>query len=188
MSTGNENSLYILDVGLNGFLRIIVQEDDEIYTKIGDFSGISAAFKPVALTSDSSGNIFVADAETDNIYCWWWYSRSRWRAISCGPGRNMARFSLARRGINRAKRLLFNHTRERWSSSNQGNFWISSGIKFVENMLWDKLDKRQKNLLKVFKAKTTSVPLRALVRYVYTNYPDDTVNSIIKEEILGWNN
>jgi phage tail-like protein len=68
MSTGNENSLYILDVGLNGFLRIIVQEDDEIYTKIGDFSGISAAFKPVALTSDSSGNIFLADTGTDHIY------------------------------------------------------------------------------------------------------------------------
>lgn len=70
MSTDNENSLYVLDTELNGFLRIIVQEDDETYTKIGDFSGISAAFHPVALTIDMSGNIFVCarEAGTDHIY------------------------------------------------------------------------------------------------------------------------
>ncbi len=62
------------------------------------------------------------------------------------------------------------------------------GVKFVEEMLWPNLNKSQKKLLKEFKAKTASVPLRALVRYVYTKYPDDTVNSIIKEKILARNN
>lgn len=70
MSTDNENSLYIIDTGLNGFLRIIVQEGEEIYTKIGDFSSISSTFHPVALTIDRSGNIFVCarEAGTDHIY------------------------------------------------------------------------------------------------------------------------
>jgi len=70
MSTDNENSLYVLDIGLNGFLRIIVQEGEETYTEIGDFSSRSSTFHPVALTIDRSGNIFVCarEAGTDHIY------------------------------------------------------------------------------------------------------------------------
>ena len=36
-----------------------------------------------------------------------------------------------------------------------------------------------------FKDRFASMPLRQLVRYVYTKYPEFTENSIIKDEILG---
>ncbi len=58
------------------------------------------------------------------------------------------------------------------------------GIKFVTQALWGNLDNNQRGLLKQFKSKTASIPLRALVRYVYSNYPEDTVKSIIKDDIL----
>jgi len=61
----------------------------------------------------------------------------------------------------------------------------SKGIKFVEQKLWGQLSNRQKKLLKEFKNKIITAPLRALLRYVYTRYKNDIVNSLIKEEILG---
>jgi len=61
------------------------------------------------------------------------------------------------------------------------------GMNFVRQKLWGDLSNSQKKLLKEFKAKMTSVPLRALVRYVYSNYPEDTINSAIKDDVFGRN-
>jgi hypothetical protein len=51
--------------------------------------------------------------------------------------------------------------------------------------LYDQLDGPQQKLLREFKIRTTRVPLRALLQYVYSNYPDQIVNSKIREQVLG---
>lgn len=43
----------------------------------------------------------------------------------------------------------------------------------------------QRNIIKDFKARMGVVPLRALLKYVYTQYPEFTSNSLIKNNILG---
>ena len=58
------------------------------------------------------------------------------------------------------------------------------GVDFA-NTLYDGLSKNQKELLRLFKQKTSSVPLRALLHYVYKQYPDMIGKSTIKDEILG---
>lgn len=61
----------------------------------------------------------------------------------------------------------------------------NKGVSFVEQKLWSHLSNSQKRMLKEFKSKIVNAPLRALLRYVYTKYKNDTVNSLIKKEILG---
>jgi len=51
--------------------------------------------------------------------------------------------------------------------------------------LYDSLSSNQKEILKEFKSRITSMPLRALLRYVYKQYDDFTSNSVIKNDILG---
>ncbi len=51
--------------------------------------------------------------------------------------------------------------------------------------LYDQLSEPQQNLLREFKIRTTKVPLRALLQYVYSNYPDQIVKSKIREQVLG---
>lgn len=51
--------------------------------------------------------------------------------------------------------------------------------------LYDQLSGAQRNLLREFKLRTTKVPLRALLQYVYSNYPDQIVKSKIREQVLG---
>lgn len=63
----------------------------------------------------------------------------------------------------------------------------NKGVNFVEMKLWPNLKNNQKRILREFKANLVDVPLRALVRYVYSNYPEDTAKSIIKDDILGRN-
>jgi hypothetical protein len=58
------------------------------------------------------------------------------------------------------------------------------GVEFA-NALYDTLSGAQRRLLKEFKARMSSAPLRAILRYVYRNYPDMTPKSKIKEEVLG---
>lgn len=58
------------------------------------------------------------------------------------------------------------------------------GKKFAET-LYICLSKEQKTLLKTFKSRMCRTPLRAILRYVYTTYPDFTDKSQIKEQVLG---
>jgi uncharacterized protein len=58
------------------------------------------------------------------------------------------------------------------------------GKLFTEKKLYNNLSDHQKNLLIEFKSKFASTPLRAILRYVYKTYPDDTVKSKIKNNIF----
>lgn len=51
--------------------------------------------------------------------------------------------------------------------------------------LYEQLSDAQQKLLREFKIRTTKVPLRALLQYVYSNYPDQIVKSKIREQVLG---
>jgi hypothetical protein len=58
------------------------------------------------------------------------------------------------------------------------------GVAFTKH-LYDQLSDSQKKLMREFKARTNKVNLRALLQYVYTNYPDQVVKSKIRESVLG---
>jgi len=58
------------------------------------------------------------------------------------------------------------------------------GISFTKE-LYSSLSDNQKVLLRQFKKKFNSTPLKAILRYVYQSYPDSSTNSIIKDNILG---
>jgi|SRR6185295_4774874 len=57
------------------------------------------------------------------------------------------------------------------------------GVQFAES-LYKGLTKNQQNLLQEFKSRIQSIPLRALLKYVYTTYPDQTVKSQIVNKIV----
>jgi hypothetical protein len=61
----------------------------------------------------------------------------------------------------------------------------AKGARWVRDNLWVCLSDSQKELLWQFKAKLAGAPLRALLKYVYTQYPKMTSQSKIKDEILG---
>lgn len=58
------------------------------------------------------------------------------------------------------------------------------GMEFAAE-LYGTLSAPQRKLLKEFKKRTSAVPLRALLKYVYENYEGMTDRSTIKERILG---
>jgi hypothetical protein len=58
------------------------------------------------------------------------------------------------------------------------------GMKFAEQ-LYDRLNHAQRKLLREFKGHLNGTPLRAILRYVYKNYPDQIERSQIKEQVLG---
>jgi len=58
------------------------------------------------------------------------------------------------------------------------------GAAFAEALYAD-LSDSQKSLLKEFKSKFSNTPLRAILRYVYSQYPDSTSKSQIKDKVLG---
>lgn len=58
------------------------------------------------------------------------------------------------------------------------------GVRFAKPM-WDSLSNAQRTLLKEFKTRVNKVSLRALLRYVYEEYPDSTTKSTIKEKVLA---
>lgn len=65
------------------------------------------------------------------------------------------------------------------------SFEISSTkVCFVAN-LYEHLSHDQKRILRMFKCKFSRTPLRAILRYVYTQYPEMTKNSRIAHTILG---
>lgn len=58
------------------------------------------------------------------------------------------------------------------------------GLEFTKE-LYESLSNSQKRLLKEFKARTSTMPLRALLRYVYEKYPEMTEKSKIRESLIG---
>jgi uncharacterized protein YwgA len=58
------------------------------------------------------------------------------------------------------------------------------GKKFVEDGELGELNQEQWDILDKFKTRCTSIPLKALLRYVYAKYPKMTTNSKILEDIL----
>lgn len=53
--------------------------------------------------------------------------------------------------------------------------------------LYDTLSPSQKDLLKAFKTRISTAPLRAILKYVYRSYPGMTDESLIADDILGYN-
>lgn len=70
----------------------------------------------------------------------------------------------------------------------ENNFWeyriTDVGKGFVEKELLADLTDEQKGILEAFKRKITEMPIKQLLYYVYTNYPDYTEKSLIKDEVL----
>lgn len=64
----------------------------------------------------------------------------------------------------------------------------SKGCDFTKEKLYNNLSVEQKKILSEFKSRIQKVPLRALLKYVYENYPNMTSRSIIKEMIIGDSN
>ena len=59
-----------------------------------------------------------------------------------------------------------------------------AGVKFTTD-LYALLSSSQRRFLKQFKARLSTAPLRALLRYVYETYPDQADRSQIRETVLG---
>ena len=59
------------------------------------------------------------------------------------------------------------------------------GCNFVEKKLYPELSFNQIKLLKEFRSRIESVPLRAILKYVYEKYPSQTKNSKIYEQVVG---
>ena len=60
------------------------------------------------------------------------------------------------------------------------------GTKFVEQELLPKLSDEQKSVLEGFKNKINSLSPKQILKYVYTKYPEFSENSLIKDEVLGY--
>jgi len=58
------------------------------------------------------------------------------------------------------------------------------GVAFAA-LLYSSLSPSQQKLLRDFKARLQKAPLRAMLKYVYEKYPEFTIRSKIKEEVLG---
>lgn len=63
-------------------------------------------------------------------------------------------------------------------------FLTEKGVEFAGN-LYKNLEDEQKNILTTFKKKMAKAPLKAILRYVYENYPEQIEKSEIKEKVLG---
>ncbi len=65
-------------------------------------------------------------------------------------------------------------------------FWLTPlGRQFVEEKLKDELSEENWKTLDEFKKRCTSAPLKALLKYVYSKYPETTKESTIRDEVLG---
>ena len=59
------------------------------------------------------------------------------------------------------------------------------GCNFVATKLYPELSRSQIKLLKEFRSRIESAPLRAILKYVYKKYPSQTENSQIHEQVVG---
>lgn len=67
----------------------------------------------------------------------------------------------------------------------QEEFMLSELGKKFTKLKWDQLSDNQQGVLIAFKEQFNAVPLYALLQYVYTRYPESTINSKIKDKVLG---
>lgn len=68
----------------------------------------------------------------------------------------------------------------------QERFFLTDlGIQFVDSRLKGSLSTEQWRVIDDFKKRCTSAPLRALLKYVYSRYPEMTKKSTIRDEVLG---
>lgn len=65
------------------------------------------------------------------------------------------------------------------------SFRLSATGKDWTSVLYNSLNSSQKDSLRMFKKRMALTPLRAILRYVYEEYPSQIENSEIREEILG---
>lgn len=63
-------------------------------------------------------------------------------------------------------------------------YLTEKGCRFASK-LYNQLSSSQKHILRDFKARTSTVPLRALLKYVYSQYPEATAKSKIRDDVLG---
>jgi uncharacterized protein YwgA len=80
-------------------------------------------------------------------------------------------------GINETPEILDPYEEETFALTD-------TGVSFTKQ-IYDSLSQSQQQLLKKFKARLSTAPLRAILRYVYKSYPDETAHSTIKEEVLA---
>ena len=70
----------------------------------------------------------------------------------------------------------------------ENNYWMykiaDKGSGFVESELLPNIEEQHKVLLEQFKKKITDMPIKKMLHYVYTQYPEYTDKSLIKEEVL----
>ena len=59
------------------------------------------------------------------------------------------------------------------------------GASFVKEKIMPNVSDNIIKFLTDFKRKIVSLSPKAILKYVYTNYPDYTKNSVIKDEVLG---
>lgn len=71
----------------------------------------------------------------------------------------------------------------------ESNYWLyriaDEGSGFVESELLPNIKEEHQRLLEQFKRKITDMPIKKLLHYVYTKYPEYTDKSLIKEEVLN---
>lgn len=67
----------------------------------------------------------------------------------------------------------------------EASFSLSEKGKVFTKNIYDSLTVEQKRLLEKFKCETQKLSLRALLKYVYSKYPDFTTKSKIKDDILS---
>lgn len=68
----------------------------------------------------------------------------------------------------------------------ESSYYLSeSGKKYVEENIWNYFTDMQKDKLKAFKAQINRISLDALLRYVYTKYPEDAKKSKIADKYLN---
>lgn len=73
---------------------------------------------------------------------------------------------------------------EQYSEYQEEEFSLTpKGCEFVEKNLYLHLSDTHKKLLKNLRSRIEVAPLRALLKYVYKNYPSQTVNSQIYENV-----
>jgi hypothetical protein len=75
-----------------------------------------------------------------------------------------------------------------YSEYDEQEFNLTPKGEAFAKLLFESLTADQRRLLKTFKAKLVKTPLKAMLQYVYTNYPHQTTKSQIKEQVLGRGN
>lgn len=61
---------------------------------------------------------------------------------------------------------------------------LTQGEDYVKSEIIHNLTPEQLTILNDFKVRITQTPIKAILRYVYTKYPNMTENSLIKDEVL----